>query len=254
MRDIRNSVFYRDEWIWSNFVKYLVAKLNEYDSIENTLPSEFVFKESTYGSKKSKKNVQLFTWSVHNNRIKLARAVCIHSPTYSVLNFLIIPDIIYNVPLFGVDFVTLPNFHLLVLDFQPSLSLEKQFDNYLLEKIINMRESCHQIVPFAGEMPKEVDKFFSPGAIWSKLPKNTQSENLISGQIYKSFTEYLNLYLQVLFKSKKVKSDLQDEIQKGQDSYLKYRKEKDPARPMLTNLFGKPFTEELINNVLFSIR
>ena len=254
MRDIKNSVFYKDEWRWSNFVKYLVKKLRGYDSIQNTLPSKFVFKESKYGSKKSEKNVQLFNWSIYNHRINHARAVCINSPTYSVLNFLIIPDIIYNVPLFGVDFVTLPNLHLLVLDFQPSLSIEKQFDNYLLERIIHMKENCHKLVPFAGEMPSEVDKFFSPGVIWSKLPKNSQSENLISGPLYKSFTEYLNLYLEVLFESKKVESDLQVEIQKGQDSYLNFRKAKDPARPMLTNLFGKTFTEELINNVLFSTR
>ena len=68
--------------------------------------------------KNQKKNVNLSTWGVtHKKRIQFARAVCINSPNYSVLNFLIIPNTIYNVPFFGVDFVSLPNSHLLVLDF-----------------------------------------------------------------------------------------------------------------------------------------
>ena len=254
MRNIKNSVFYQSKWRWSSFLKYLVSKLNEYDSIENVLPSQFAFKESSYGPKKSKNNVQLYNWSSHNNRINLARAVCINSPNYSVLNFLIIPNSIYNFPFFGVDFVTLPNLHLLVLDFQPSLPLERQFDKDLLTKIINMKNKCHQIVPFAEKIPSHVEKFFSPGVIWSKLPINIQSENLIAGEIYKSFTEYLNLYLKLLFESKEIESALQLEIQKGQDYYLEFRKEKDPARPMLTNLFGKEFTEELIHNVLFAAK
>jgi len=184
--------------------------------------------------------------------MKLARAVCINSPSYSVLNFLIIPSSLYNVPFFGVDFVTLPHLHLLVLDFQPSLPLKKQFDSDLLHQIIDLKNKCHLKVPRAEKMSSEVDKFFSPGLIWSKLPKSSQSENLIAGQIYNSFTEYLNLYLKILFESVQVKTNLQTDINLGQKVYLQYRKEKDPARPMLINLFGKQFTEGLINDVLFA--
>ncbi|MBK16449.1 MAG: phycoerythrobilin:ferredoxin oxidoreductase [Prochlorococcus sp. SP3034] len=254
MRDQKESVFYQGEWRWSNFLKYLVSKLNKYDLIENVLPSKFAFKESTYGPKKSKNNVQLLNWSAHNKKINLARAVCINSPTYEVLNFLIIPNTIYNVPFFGVDFVTLPNLHLLVLDFQPSLPIEKQFDKDLLGTIIKMKNTYHQVVPYGGKMPSEVDKFFSPGLIWSKLPKNSKSNDLIANQIYSAFQEYLNLYLEILFASNKIQIELESKIKQGQNSYLNYRKAKDPARPMLTNLFGKEFTEELIENILFSAK
>ena len=46
--------------------------------------------------------------------------------------------------------------------------------------------------------------------------------------------------------------ELQKELINGQNSYLKYRKDNDPARPMLTSLFGKEFTESLIKEVLFT--
>ena len=44
---------------------------------------------------------------------------------------------------------------------------------------------------------------------------------------------------------------MQKELSTGQNNYLQYRKNKDPARPMLSSLFGKEFTESLINEVLF---
>ena len=125
---IKDTIFYRAEWKWHNFLKYLIFNLSKYNCLEKQIPSEYSYKDSTYGSKNSKKNVNLFTWGAsHKKRIKFARAVCINSPNYSVLNFLIIPNTFYNVPFFGVDFVSIPNSHLIVLDFHPSLKIENQY-------------------------------------------------------------------------------------------------------------------------------
>ena len=46
--------------------------------------------------------------------------------------------------------------------------------------------------------------------------------------------------------------ELQRELTNGQNNYLKYRRDNDPARPMLSSLFGKEFTESLIKEVLFT--
>ena len=101
-------------------------------------------------------------------------------------------------------------------------------------------------------MSADVARFFSPGAIWSKLPKEERSDFLITNQLYTSFKEYLDLYLEILFESKEVNIDLQKELINGQNNYLKYRRDNDPARPMLSSLFGKEFTESLIKEVLFT--
>jgi phycoerythrobilin:ferredoxin oxidoreductase len=101
-------------------------------------------------------------------------------------------------------------------------------------------------------MSDDVARFFSPGLIWSKLPKEENSEYLIANQLYNSFTEYLKLYLEILFESNEVNAKLQTELRIGQNNYLKYRRDKDPARPMLSSLFGKEFTESLIQEVLFT--
>ena len=250
---IQETIFYRPDWRWHNFLKYLIHNLIKYNCLEKIIPSEYSYKDSTYGSKKSKKNVNLYTWGVtHKKRIKFARAVCINSPNYSVLNFLIIPNTIYNVPFFGVDFVSLPNSHLLVLDFQPSLKIESQYSNKLIKKLIELKTSCHSSLPLAEKMSVEVARFFSPGVIWSKLPKEENSDFLIANQLYTSFKEYLDLYLEILFESKEANREMQKELKNGQNNYLKYRRDNDPARPMLSSLFGKEFTESLIKEVLFA--
>jgi len=250
---IQDTIFYKPEWRWHNFLKYLTNNLIKYNCLEKIIPSEYSYKNSTYGSKKSKKNVNLSTWAVtHKKRIQFARAVCINSPNYSVLNFLIIPKTIYNIPFFGVDFVSLPNSHLLVLDFQPSLKIQNQYNNNLLEKLIKLKTSCHLSLPIAEKMSADVARFFSPGVVWSKLPKEERSDFLIANQLYTSFKEYFNLYLEILFESKEANINLQKELTIGQNNYLKYRRDNDPARPMLSSLFGKEFTESLIKEVLFT--
>ena len=250
---IQNTIFYSKDWRWTNFIKFLIWQLAKYDCVERKIPSDFSYKESNYGSKKLKNNVNLFTWgATHNKRINFARAVCINSPNYSVLNFLIIPNTIYNFPFLGVDFVSLPKSHLLVLDFQPSLNIESQFNFELLEQLVKLKKLCHLSLPVGERMSEDVARFFSPGLIWSRLPKEQYSDYLIQNQLYQSFQEYLKLYLKTLFESQEVGKGLQQELINGQNEYLKYRRDKDPARPMLSSLFGKDFTESLINKVLFS--
>ena len=91
-----------------------------------------------------------------------------------------------------------------MLDFQPSFKIQNQYNNQLLEKLIKLKNHCHSSLPLAEEMSADVARFFSPGAIWSKLPKAERSDFLIANQLYTSFKEYLDLYLEILFESKEV--------------------------------------------------
>ena len=251
--NIEKTIFLKNEWRWSKFQKYIINKLDQYDFQEYKIPSEYSYKESTYGSRKNNINAILCTWAGKNERINFCRSVCINSPSYCVLNFLIIPKSQYNIPLLGIDFVSLPNYHLIVLDFQPSLHISKQFDKDLLKELFSLKDEFHQTVPMAAKMSEQISQFFSPGVIWSKLPKEEISENLINNNLYPTFQKYLDLYLNILFRAEEVDLKVQKELINGQIQYLEYRKSKDPARPMLKVLFGETFTESLINNFLFKI-
>ena len=61
---IQDTIFYRPDWRWHNFLKYLTSNLIKYNCIEKIIPSEYSYRDATYGSKKSKKNVNLSTWGV----------------------------------------------------------------------------------------------------------------------------------------------------------------------------------------------
>ena len=251
--NIEKTIFLTNEWRWSKFQKYIIYKLDEYNCEKYKVPSKYSYRESTYGSRKKNKNAILCTWAGKNHRINFCRSVCINSPSYSVLNFLIIPKSQYNVPFFGIDFVSLPNYHLIVLDFQPSLNVNKQFDKELLKELLVIKDKFHQKVPMAAKMSEQISQFFSPVVIWSKLPKEEISEKLIINNLYPAFQKYLDLYLNVLFRVKEVDLPVQKDLFNGQIKYLEYRKSKDPARPMLKFLFGENFTESLINNLLFKL-
>jgi len=250
---IEKTIFLRNEWRWSKFQKYIIYKLDQYDFKVYKIPTEYLYRESTYGSRKNHKNATLYSWACKNHRINFCRSVCINSPSYCVLNFLIIPKSQYNVPFLGIDFVSLPNYHLIVLDFQPSMHINKQFDKNLLQELLNIKDEFHKEVPMAAKMSDQIAQFFSPAVIWSKLPKDEISENLIHNNLYQTFQKYLDLYLNILFRAEDVDLEVQKELINGQNKYLEYRKSKDPARPMLKVLFGQTFTESLINNLLFKI-
>ena len=246
-------LFLKNEWRWYKFQKYIIYKLNQYDFQEYKIPLEYSYKESSYGSRKNNENAILCSWAGKNDRINFCRSICINSPSYCVLNFLIIPKSLYSIPFLGIDFVSLPNYYLIVLDFQPSLNISKQFDKDLLKELLTIKEEFHEKVPIAAKMSDQIAQFFSPGVIWSKLPKDETSENLINNNLYQTFQKYVDLYLNVLFKAEEVDLEVQKELINGQIHYLEYRKSKDPARPMLKVLFGETFTESLINNLLFKM-
>ena len=250
---IKNTIFFKNQWRWFKFQKYIISKLDKYNFQEYKIPSEYSYRESTYGSRKKSKNVILSTWAGNNERINFCRSVCINSPSYCVLNFLIIPNIKYNIPFFGIDFVSLLNYHLIVLDLQPSLHISKQFEKELLIELLAIKGEFHQRVPMAAKMSEKIEKFFSPAVIWSKLPKEEKSEKFINNDLYYTFQKYLDLYLIILFRAKEVDLEVQKELIIGQSNYLEFRKSNDPARPMLQVLFGETFTDSLINNFLFKI-
>ena len=248
---LKNTVFYTNEWRWAKYLKYLLSKSKEYKMTEKVLSPKFSYSESLYGSIKDKKVVNLYNWAARSEEIMLSRALCINSPNYAVLNCLIIPKAIYNMPFFGLDFVSLPGYHLLVLDFQPSIQLERQFKKEWLDKLLKIKNNFYQQFPFQQNISKEFSQFFSPALIWMKLPKKNDSDYLISNQLFDVFKEYLNLYFDFLYETTIVNEDLKSEIIKGQKFYLKFRKDKDPAKPMLNTLFGPDFTETLLNDILF---
>lgn len=128
------------------------------------------------------------------------------------------------------------------------------------------------ILPWGGDIPPNAQRFFSPYALWTRLNNKNGSDSLsiVKNEVYDAFCDYVDLYLELLTElqgdwiaagsngidkgADNVKDAvLMKETLKGHREYLKYRQENDPARPMLTRLFGKEWTEQAIAEVLFKM-
>jgi len=239
-------------WKWLPFLKLTLEKLSLHDTKDIYLPSDFKTKKSSRGSKNNRQDVNLYTWACKSEKISLCRASCIDSgPQLSVFNLVIIPSSNFNIPLFGADLVSLNSGYLIAIDLQPSIEFNKQFSDFYINKLQLLNNSWKDYLPEIPPMPEEVKKYFSPFMLWSKLPLNKESDLIINDVIFNAYIHYINIFLEILNSSNKVEKELAILLGDGQYNYLSFRAEKDPARTMLKTFYGKEWTEEYINRILF---
>jgi hypothetical protein len=212
-----------------------------------------------------------------------------------VLNFVVLPNADTNLPVLGIDLVSLPGSkHLLLLDAQPMVAPNPHESHWkdwykthvVVENKNNMEEEDKdEPLKFAwgGDFPETVKQYVSKYALWTRLQnivppveKDTDDENttattnnnndtpsitaidVIQGDIFVAFQEHLDTYLELLEQYTTTADDDDNNIEtvsiKGdnnQPSYLNYRRNNDPAKPMLNALYGKEWTQSLLDNVLF---
>lgn len=142
--------------------------------------------------------------------------------------------------------------------------------------------------PWAGDLPPKVQQYVSPNALWTRLVaatadkknenKNNENEinsnqqdpaTRIADNLLPVMMEHLRTYLDYLSNSTSSAVDA-DETETTTAAaavspmnlkntnwiikeYLEYRLSNDPARPMLQSLYGKEWTENLLETVLFPI-
>jgi len=128
------------------------------------------------------------------------------------------------------------------------------------------------ILPWGGDVPPNAQRFFSPYVVWTRL-QGSKGLNIIKKEIYAAFCDYFDLYLELMTEVQRDLDDGQDwgcfekedltnhqkssedcgVVLQGHRDYLNYRQANDPARPMLTRLFGKEWTEQAISEFLFEM-
>jgi len=210
-----------------------------------------------------------------------------------VLNLVLFPQVSNSLnialPILGMDLVTLPGGkHLIAIDFQPILPIEKDssdndddneerklFQNgnkyAKYEERIKEIHSIHvlkqsDVVPWGGDIPPKASRFFSNYALWTRL-QGDEGLKIIRNEVYHAFCAYFDLYLELLLEvqqdnlkgERETSSD--DEVQTseaqriidGQRDYIFYRRENDPARPMLNRLYGNEWADEVISKLLFQM-
>ena len=180
-------------------------------------------------------------------------------------------------PVLGLDLVTLPGMkHLIAIDFQPVLPLPSKSDgdeseegnktNIETERIVLPkqygefearlaalhRKHCVEsdALPWGGEIPEFAKRFFSPYAVWTRLA-GEEALPVVQDEVMSVFGDYVKLYVDLM---QRIQHDVDSEALnldddngnpdavQGQTDYLNYRRDNDPARPMLKSLYGDEWT------------
>jgi len=212
-----------------------------------------------------------------------------------VLNLVAFPDPAISdlcgwaLPVFGADLVTLPGGHLVALDLHP-MSSEEEHATAVLPALSPVYAGYQQrptsaeptdvkvghALPWGGDLPEAALPFFSPCALWTRLPQDAAgTETLATTVCQKALFDYLDVFLDLcvqasatataaaadaarvdsstisVFSDPPAVSSRAASAAQRQQAYSQYRVEKDPARGMLTRFHGADFTERLITEVLF---
>ena len=168
-----------------------------------------------------------------------------------VLNVCAFPSIEYGLPSFAADLVTLPGGHLIAVDFAPTGAVATQ-DAFAPDGALAAAYARHRpSLPDGGPLPEAAARYFSPYFLWSRLP-TPESDAAIDGAVLPAFEDYFRGYLDLVACAQPLEDpSALVAVERAQAEYTRYRAEEDPARPMLTRLFGANYAEQLIHEVLF---
>jgi len=172
----------------------------------------------------------------------------IQSDGIQVLNFVVIPSDSTSLPVLGIDLVSLPgNRHLLLLDAQP-MAHPNPFEDRWRSWHETFVGGCPHF-PWGGDFPEPVQQYVSKHTLWTRLQEQENPVPIIQNQVWDAFVAHLDLYLELLNECKNDPTKVQGG--NHQPGYLEYRRNNDPAKPMLNSLYGGEWTERVLDEVLF---
>ena len=237
--------------LYQPFIDHAIATLQDRLDLEPyPIPKGFERKQGVMGKGKKQEPVETISYGFKSNKLRQIRAAHVQGGnSLQVLNFVIFPDLNYDLPFFGADLVTLPGGHLIAIDMQPLFQSEAYQAKYS-EPIMPMFNEYQKDLPWGGDFPEEARQYFSPAFLWTR-PTETE---VVKSKVFAVFKDYLDAYINFVEQAKPIK-DRQElsAILKAQKSYADYRAAKDPARGMLTRLYGAEWTEEYIHGFLFDL-
>mmetsp|Transcript_27230 Transcript_27230/g.63778 ORF Transcript_27230/g.63778 Transcript_27230/m.63778 type:complete len:394 (-) Transcript_27230:856-2037(-) len=205
----------------------------------------------------------------------------VSSQGIQVLNFVVLPNADTTLPVLGIDLVSLPGSkHLLLLDAQPMAvpnphesHWEEWYNEHVRVEADVPDEENEESLKYAwgGDFPEAVKQYVSKYALWTRLQNisegtnknengandtkpssestNTPAVDAIQEGIFVAFQDHLDAYLELLGRYTGDIETVRGE--NHQPSYLDYRRNNDPAKPMLNALYGPEWTQTLLDNVLF---
>jgi phycoerythrobilin:ferredoxin oxidoreductase len=215
------------------------------------IPVGFESKSALTGKGKHQETVLTTSHAFSSTKLRQIRAAHVQGGNaLQVLNFVIFPQLDYDLPFFGADLVTLPGGHLIAIDMQPLFRDLPTYQEKYTNPILSIYQTYQSQLDWGGDFPEEARTFFSPAFLWTR-PSDTA---IVETTVFNAFKDYLNAYLDFVEQAEPTTDPSEREtIYQSHLRYLRYRAEKDPARGMFTRFYGEAWTEEYIHGFLFDL-
>jgi len=243
---ITNGYDINNKSIFESWYKKTIDRLNHEEILKPILI------DSIYRDNNGKLGKSLINYSCKpfcTSKLRYIRSVSFYGEGYDIFNFVALPWSYYDLPILGIDIVSLPGGLLAAVDFQPLIYDDK---SYFQEKSYSLYskkfKDIQNSLPPGGDMPKAAMQFFSPYALWTRIPPNDNRLDIVANAV----DTYVDAYALLLKDSKKIDDTIL--IKKRQDNmktYLNYRIENDPAKNMLNGAFGIDWTKKCIQSCFF---
>jgi phycoerythrobilin:ferredoxin oxidoreductase len=238
--------------LYQPFLDAAIALLNDrLDLQPYPIPAGFESKSAIVGKGKHQDEVLTTSYGYQSSKLRQIRAAHVQGGgALQVLNFVIFPQLNYDLPFFGGDLVTLPGGHLIALDMQPLFRDDPAYQAKYTQPILPIFEAYKPHLPWGGDFPEEARPFFSPAFLWTR----PQATEVVETHVFEAFKAYLQAYLDFVEQAQPVTDAIAlQNIEQAQRRYMQYRAEKDPARGMFNRFYGSEWTEEYIHGFLFDL-
>jgi len=209
--------------------------------------------ESATGRIGNNVEVTFCSEAFRSSKLSYARMVSFSGKGYDVFNFLAIPAIDCDLPMFGVDLVMLPGGVLAAIDFQPTSGLDSHTRGHAYESVKPLFDSWQPMFPSGGPLPPAAQRYFSPCAIWTRFGKSGGEADILFEKMLQALSQYCQVYCDVLKSAKETAFRTSESEERAQflSDYLQYRIDNDPAKKLLVGAFGETWTDDVLKNVLF---
>ncbi len=238
--------------LYQPFLDYAISYMKSRLQLEDyPIPPGFESKSAISGKGKNQYEVLTTSYGFKTSKLRQIRVAHVQGGnSLQVLNFVIFPQLNYDLPFFGADLVTLPGGQLIALDMQPLFADKAEYQEKYTKPILPIFQAHQKYLPWGGDFPEEAKPFFSPAFLWTRPEETSTVEN----RVFAAFKDYLTAYLDFVEQAEAI-TDSQSlaAIESAQLRYIRYRAEKDPARGMFKRFYGEEWTEEYIHGFLFDL-
>ena len=211
---------------------------------EDTLQEDLVYRTSTV------KQARIGNAMYHNDKFRKVRMTYFDAgDNVQVFNSLWYPSFEYDIPLLGMDLISLGKGRILsVIDFQP-LHPTNEYSNKYISHLTAIRNKYPDLQGTLSGKIYDDTSFFSKNMLFGRFT----DESKLTPVVLPAFTDYLREYVALMDRAvPDHRPESMAVVKQRQTAYDEYSALKDPAVGLFDAYFGKEWSASFVHDFLFS--